>query len=88
MSQATDSLAAQVRMVLLHDWDSIGIQDIPKAQDEYDMYVPAICRMIRAGQAIDEIYGHLRWIERDRMGLDGNELHTNRIAIKLLSLPS
>jgi hypothetical protein len=29
---------ARVRRILLHDWDPIGIQDIPEASDEYDRY--------------------------------------------------
>jgi hypothetical protein len=86
MSEATDSLEANVRRVLLLEWDPIGVKDIPEAQDEYDMYVSYICRMLRACQSSAEIYNHLRWIESERMGLDGDELHTNQIATKLASL--
>jgi len=86
MSQAKDFLEVKVWKVLLQDWDPIGIQDIPKAQDEYDMYVSRICKMLREDKSVDEIYNHLRWIEIERMGLDGNEPHTNQIAIKLVSL--
>ena len=30
---------AELRRLLLVEWDPIGIADVPKAQDEYDSYV-------------------------------------------------
>ncbi len=86
MSQTMDPLETKVRAVLLYDWDPIGIKDIPEAHDEYDMYAPAICKMLRAGQSSVELCTHLRWIELERIGLDGDEQHTSRVAAKLASL--
>jgi hypothetical protein len=31
-----------IRLVLLRDWDPIGVQDVPEAQDEYDSYVGGV----------------------------------------------
>ena len=86
MSKAIDYLTARVKYILLEDWDPIGIKDLAEAQDEYDSYVPKICGMLRGGCTFDELYKHLRWIESEHMGLDGDELHTSEIARKLTSL--
>jgi|GEM_PF-6978656 len=42
--------------------------------------------MLSAGQPSSNVYGYLRWIEIERMGLDGNELLTQQIAKKLVGL--
>jgi hypothetical protein len=86
MNQSTDPLETKVRMALLYDWDPIGVKDIPEAQDEYDAYVSSICKMLRAGQSSAELCAHLRWIEVERIGLDGDESHTSRVAAKLVGL--
>lgn len=79
-------LDSAVKQILLKEWDPIGVGDVPEAQDEYDSYVSAISRMIRDGKAVDELYAHLRWIECERIGLDGDEAHTRNIANRLVKL--
>ncbi|MFW8645994.1 hypothetical protein ACOJBO_42685 [Rhizobium beringeri] len=37
---------ALVREASLHDWDSIGISDIPEAKDEYDAYAVVVLGML------------------------------------------
>jgi hypothetical protein len=86
MSGPVDLLAASVRQILLRDWDPIGIKEVPEAQDEYDSYVLKICGMLREGCSSDELYRHLRWIESEHMGLDGDESYTSTIAKKLMGL--
>ncbi|MBA1362076.1 hypothetical protein [Burkholderia gladioli] len=86
MSRVTDLLANSVRRVLLEEWDPIGIKGIPEAQDEYDSYVLKICGMLRADCSAEGLCKHLRWIETEQMGLDGDELHTSEIAKKLVGL--
>lgn len=75
-----------MRSILIKDWDPIGVGDIPEAQDEYDLYVEDLCKLLRAGQTSSNVYGFLRWIEIERMGLDGNESLTQQIAKKLVAL--
>lgn len=36
----------KIRSVLLQYWDPIGIKNEPRAQDEYDGYIPEIIRRI------------------------------------------
>jgi hypothetical protein len=58
-----------IRLVLLHDWDPIGVKDAPEAQDEYDSYVGRVYRWLASGASETEIAGRLREIESDDMGL-------------------
>jgi hypothetical protein len=37
---------AQVRRVLMDEWDPIGVRDAPEAQDEYDRYVAEVYVML------------------------------------------
>jgi hypothetical protein len=86
MNEDLAGLKDKVRLILLNEWDPIGIQDEPGAQDEYDSYVSLICEMICSGKTIEELYLHLRSIECDCIGLDGGEIHTKSIANKLSKL--
>ena len=86
MNEITDFLAADVKRVLLKDWDPIGINDVPEAHDEYDSYVLRICGLLCAGETVDGVYRYLRWVEQERMGIDGDEVHTAKIAKELANL--
>ena len=60
-----------IRQVLLHDWDPIGVQDAPEAQDEYDGYVGGVYRLLTSGASEKQVIDHLWHIETDAMGLSG-----------------
>jgi hypothetical protein len=83
----TRSLLSEVKRVLLMDWDPIGIQKIPDAETEYDGYALGIYQLLVESRSVEEVNAHLRWIVVDRMGLDGNEVHTMTVAKLLVSLP-
>lgn len=59
----------RIRQVLLQDWDPIGVQDVPEAQDEYDSYVGGVYRLLASGASTQEIADHLWHIEDEVMGL-------------------
>ena len=61
----------QIRQVLLHDWDPIGIVDSDWPQDEYDSYIGGIYRLIASGARPEAIAKHLVRIECEWMGLPG-----------------
>jgi hypothetical protein len=86
MSNIPDELMVEVRRILLKEWDPIGISEFPGAQDEYDMYVKGISEMVCSGQSTEQLYEHLHWIECERMGLDGDDVRTRNIAMKLAQL--
>ena len=62
-------IQAQIRQVLLRDWDPIGVREIPEAQDEYDSYVGGVYRLLASHAQDDELVEHLYRIERETMGL-------------------
>jgi len=82
-----NTLEVEVRSILLREWDPIGVNGVPGAQDEYDIYVNCICKMLRYGRSAAEICSHLQWIEIERMGLSNSDKqHTQRIAARLIGL--
>ena len=80
----------QIDVVLLHDWDPIGVAHAPQAQDEYRGYVRGVYDVAvqtRSAQAVAE---HLVKIEREHMGLSGFRRWRKRIPVarKILDLVS
>jgi hypothetical protein len=76
-----------IRLVLLRDWDPIGVQDVPEAQDEYDSYVAGVYRLLASGASAHEIAEHLLRIEMFQMGLStSNSASLLAVAAKLRAL--
>jgi hypothetical protein len=75
-----------VRLILLRDWDPIGVSDIPEAQDEYDGYVLQICGMLMRQESRQRLVDHLWWVESEHMGMPGDRRHTEEIADRLIRL--
>jgi hypothetical protein len=59
-----------LRRILIEEWDPIGVQDVPEAQDEYDNYLGPIARRLQEGAASGDIAAYLTRIEEDFMGLE------------------
>lgn len=81
-----DRIEKTVRIILLNDWDPIGVAGIPQAADEYDRYAAPIARMINARSSISELAEHLVRIEVDMMGLSGDHDRARSVAAKLKSI--
>lgn len=79
-------LMEEIQKILLKEWDPIGIQDIPEAQDEYDSYISDIYKLIHSKKTESEVFDYLWEIETDHMGLSGDKKHTQTIAHKLFKL--
>lgn len=75
-----------VRLVLLVDWDPIGILGYAGAMDEYDSYVEGVCRLIESGADREKLIAHLDALERVNMDLRGNRPVQAEVAGKLLRL--
>lgn len=89
MSQAAERARAlhhQIKDLLLKEWDPIGVQAIPEAQDEYDGYVPTLCSMLIARTPVHEVFEYLLWLETEHMGLTADRQRTQSIAEKLAGL--
>jgi len=84
--QHLKQLTEQVQRVLLQDWDPIGVNDEPLAQDEYVSYASKIAGMLWHGADKARIADHLYQIETHAMGLSGSQARCESVALKLLSL--
>lgn len=79
-------LYRKIQNILLKEWDPIGIQEIPEAQDEYDSYIGSIYNLINSRKSASEIFEYLWNIEIKYMGLCGNKKHTEASAMKFAKL--
>ena len=70
--------AAQLRHILMEEWDPIGVRGVPEASDEYDSYLGQIGERLREGQGADEIAAFLTDLEEVRIGLGVSEAARNR----------
>lgn len=75
-----------VRLVLLVDWDPIGILGEAGAMDEYDSYASGICRMLELGATRSDLIAHLERLEKQNMGLPGERRAQAEVAEKLLKI--
>ena len=57
-----------LKRLLWEEWDPIGINGEPIAQDEYDNYAEEVDRRLERGASVDEIAAYLKSVQRDRMG--------------------
>lgn len=79
-------LCAIIRETQLHDWDPIGVQEIPEAQDEYDSYVGSVFTLLDRRSSAAEVFEYLCKLETVHMGLTGDRAKTQRVARTLAAL--
>jgi hypothetical protein len=73
-----------IRLILLVDWDPVGVLGYAEAMDEYDRYAPAIYDLLRNGATVAELTAHLKKIESERIGIRANpRMPTIAVASKL-----
>ena len=84
--ESAKSLHKVIHKVFIEEWDPIGVNDIPEAQDEYDSYIPKIYKMLISRQSKHEIFEYLWWLEVEHIGLSGDRQRTEEFAEKLLNL--
>ena len=80
------TLQGFVRLVLLIDWDPIGILGYANAMDEYDSYANGICHLLQKGATRDMLIAHLDRLEKREMGLTGERRAQTQVAEKLLEI--
>lgn len=73
-----------VKEILLHEWDPIGVANIPLADDEYDNYVPQVCKLLIEKSDFEKISDYLWKVETEQMGLPGNRDNIRIVSHKLL----
>lgn len=75
-----------VREILLTKWDPIGVRKIPQAQDEYDMYIPEIVKMLRTDISQADLIRALLKIETQSMGLQGDVSRAEAVSKILMEM--
>jgi hypothetical protein len=74
-----------IRRILMSEWGPIGC-GVP--QDEYDSYIPAIYRLLRARVSVEELASHLEEIETKQICLPARPEVNRRVAGMLLDILS
>ena len=73
-----------IRLILLVDWDPIGVFGHAGAMDEYDSYAVEIYDLLLSDASQEELVAHLCQIERERMEVRGNpNVPLSAVAAKL-----
>jgi hypothetical protein len=81
------ALRQDIREILLWEWDPIGVNDIPEAEDEYDAYLEPVYSLLTSGKGVGEMFEYLSWLEHEYMGLSYDQgTATQEIAEKLVQV--
>jgi hypothetical protein len=81
-----EQLAEAVSEVLFREWDPIGVNDNKECRDEYDSYVPGVCRLLREGADEYRIAAHLEPLARVSIGLTRKPEHHRKVTRRILTL--
>jgi hypothetical protein len=68
--QRAKEIQAEIRQVLMRDWDPIGVCNEPNAQDEYDSYIGDISSLLVSRASQEEIAQYLLSVETEEMEYD------------------
>jgi hypothetical protein len=75
---------AEIRLILLREWDPIGIthgRNYDEAtDDEYDSYAREIAAMLARGASFEDVFAYLKWGETEHMQLPFSEAKAFRSA--------
>ena len=73
-----------IRLILLVDWDPIGIFGHAGAMTEYDGYAMGVYDLLTSNASQEELVAYLRRIEVENMEVGGNpSLALSAVAVKL-----
>jgi hypothetical protein len=75
-----------LKVLLLREWDPIGVADIPAAADEYDSYAMQVFTFLAGDADAQYIADYLTWVVTERMGMGGNPKHDRDIAEKAVAI--
>jgi hypothetical protein len=79
-------LVAQVRLILLEDWDPLGVGGMPALADEYDFVLGKVMAGLAATQDQADVVCLLTELERDYLCLSARPEFCARAAERLLAL--
>ncbi len=73
-------------LILLVDWDPVGVFGIRQAEDEYDRYVQGVFELLRTGATDKKIAAHLLALQSQHMGMSPYCSDLRQVTRKLRSL--
>ena len=76
----------KIHKILMEKWDSIGVRDVPEAQDEYDSYILQLYGLLRKQSSAKDIIDYLYKIETEWMGLSSSKEALHSVVQELLGL--
>jgi hypothetical protein len=85
MTEKQKKLYKAIDEILWKDWDPIGVNDMEDLRNEYQGYTPHIFKLVIEGADKIKIAKHLYQIETVNMGMNGDKIHCDKIAEKILS---
>ncbi len=71
--------------ILLQEWDPIGVNGVPEAEDEYNSYLPVVFSKAMNNESTEAIAEYLGKIETERMSLNGNMQKNKEISLKIIN---
>ena len=88
--KAVECLQQEVRIILLTEWDPIGINHLSACADEYDSYVGGAIGLLMRKSTDAELADYFRQIETEKMGIAPGEAAIERAvqALHRIQLPS
>jgi len=74
---------AELRELLMSEWDPIGVAEFPEAADEYDNYLGPIASRLSRGTPSADVARYLHVVRTRYMELPENEAEDARVAQRL-----
>ena len=74
---------ADLRSVLMNEWDPIGIRRVPECWNEYDRYLKRVATLIHEGSTDQRLFSYLNWVEKDQMGVRGHKKRLRKVIASL-----
>ncbi len=75
-----------VRLILLVDWDPLGILGAPGAIGQYDQYAKELTTMLEENASKDELVERLKYLQRTRLGSGKTIQQISDIVDKLIEV--
>ncbi|MCD8042188.1 MAG: hypothetical protein LUH10_03915 [Tannerellaceae bacterium] len=76
----------KIKIILLKDWDPIGVNINLFLADEYDSYILQIYNWLKDDISVNELAQNLYKIETEYMSLNGDYSKCHKVAEKLIRL--
>ncbi len=88
--KAAECLQREVRLILLTEWDPIGINDVSECADEYDSYIGGAIGLLMRRSTDPELPDYFRKIETEKMGITPCEAAIEKTvsALRQIRLPT